>query len=1154
MRAAWLPPFQYSASEATFPTRARARRRSSVKLEVQFLEDRLTPAWTGFAGDTRLPVGEYDTTAILVQFRQGIDVPTNLQLLAGTHLGEEVAPLLLPNLFEIRLEEGVTVQAALDAYTDHGDLVEYADPNWLRTLQAIPNDTNFGQMYGLNNTGQSGGTVDADIDAPEAWDITTGSGSFIVADLDTGIDYNHVDLKANLWVNKNEVAGDGIDNDKNGWVDDIYGVDVRNNTGNPIDTNGHGTHTAGTIGAVGNNGIGVTGVNWNVKVMAIRIFGNAYAGDANVIKGLNYAITNGAKISNNSWGGGGGSNTLFNGIKNARNFGHIFVAAAGNDAADNDSTPFFPANFNLDNVISVGASDRNDKMAGFSSYGATTVDLFAPGVSIMSTLPGDKYGNNDGTSMATPHVTGALALLWDSDPTMTYQEVIARLMSTVDVKPAFTGKSVTGGRLNLNKLLNHAPTLNPIANQVVDELSTLTVTATATDFDTTDKLAYSIVSGPAGTAINATTGVFTWTPTEAQGPGTYTVTVRVDDGGHPNKSDQKSFQITVNEVNDAPVFNPGIGNKVVNEGTTLTFTATASDTEGNPYFFSLLSGPTGATIDANTGVFTWTPTEVNGPGVFNATIRVYQNVPLFMFTDETIQITVNEVNTTPVLAPIGNKTGFEGSLLAFTASATDVDLPANGLTYSLIGAPTGATINAATGAFAWTPGEDQGGQTFAVTIRVTDAGTPNLYAEETIQININEVNLAPDLKPIANAELIRGNQLSLQMNATDPDSPANTFTYSLVSGNAPGSEIDPVTGLFTWRPTSNIPLGVYAFTVKVTDNGTPALSDTETFLVTLTNQPLIITGANNLEAPIVRVFDVKAGTERFNLMAFPERFRGGVHVAAGDVNGDGTPDVIAAMGNGGWSRIRVFSGLNGAPITSFGTSGEIIAYQKTFTGGTWVASMYYNDDEYADVVVGPGVGAGSAGVVKIFSGANGSLLASFKPYGNGFTGGIRVSTGDVNGDSIVDIVTSPAAGMNTTIRVFDGTNLGKIDEFRAGFPNPYNPYGGFFTAVADLNGDGKGEVIVTPGASQPPLVRIFDRTDTFGGVQQFYAEQDPYRFAVRVAVTDLDRDGKADILLGTRSLNAKLSATDGQSLSSLDNFFQGYQPLLKGNLFVAGTL
>jgi len=320
-------------------------------------------------------------------------------------------------------------------------------------------------MYGLNNTGQTGGTIDADIDAPEAWDISTGTGRTIVAVIDTGVDYNHQDLAANMWRNLGEIAGDSIDNDNNGYVDDIYGYDFVNNDANPMDDNGHGTHVSGTIGAVGNNGIGTTGVNWNTKIMALKFLSaNGSGTTAGAISALNYAVRMGANISNNSWGGGGASSLLSQAISNARSAGHIFVAAAGNSGSNNDTTPNYPSNYNFDNVVAVAATDSKDALASFSNYGATTVDIAAPGVGILSTLPGNTYGTYSGTSMATPHVAGALSLIWDQNPTFTYTQVIAKLYSSVDKIAGLNGKVATGGRLNIGNALLGSITNPPPAD------------------------------------------------------------------------------------------------------------------------------------------------------------------------------------------------------------------------------------------------------------------------------------------------------------------------------------------------------------------------------------------------------------------------------------------------------------------------------------------------------------------------------------------------------------------------------------------------------------------------------------------------------------------------------------------------------------------
>ena len=233
----------------------------------------------------------------------------------------------------------------------------------------------------------------------------------MVAIIDTGIDYTHPDLAANIWTNPGEIAGDGIDNDGNGYVDDVHGYDFVNNDGDPMDDHFHGTHTAGTVGAVGNNGVGVTGVNWQVKLMALKFLGASGSGSVSgAVSALEYAVTMGVRLSNNSWGGGGYSQALYDAIKNSQVIGHVFVAAAGNSGVNSDLQPAYPASYDLDNIISVAAIDSSDNLASFSNRGVVTVDLAAPGVAVLSTVLGGGYASYSGTSMATPHVTGAAAL------------------------------------------------------------------------------------------------------------------------------------------------------------------------------------------------------------------------------------------------------------------------------------------------------------------------------------------------------------------------------------------------------------------------------------------------------------------------------------------------------------------------------------------------------------------------------------------------------------------------------------------------------------------------------------------------------------------------------------------------------------------------
>ncbi len=337
------------------------------------------------------------------------------------------------------------------------------------SAQSTPNDPRYGDLYGLHNTGQSGGTVDSDIDAPEAWQVSTGSRDIIVGVVDTGIDYNHPDLAANMWVNPGEIAGNGIDDDGNGFVDDVHGYDFANDDGDPFDDEGHGTHVAGTIGGVGNNGLGIAGVSWEVSLMGLKFLdANGSGSTSDAVQAINYATmmrnqySQNVRITNNSWGGGGSSNAMRQAIEAGSEADILFVAAAGNDGMDNDSNPQYPASYTNDAVISVAATNRNDSLAGFSNYGATSVDLAAPGVGIVSTVPDGGYSSFSGTSMASPHVAGAAALALAVDPTLTVSQLRTGLLGTVDAVGGLSGKTVTGGRLNVGRLvesLSSEPTI-----------------------------------------------------------------------------------------------------------------------------------------------------------------------------------------------------------------------------------------------------------------------------------------------------------------------------------------------------------------------------------------------------------------------------------------------------------------------------------------------------------------------------------------------------------------------------------------------------------------------------------------------------------------------------------------------------------------------
>ncbi|MCY2947669.1 MAG: S8 family serine peptidase [Planctomycetota bacterium] len=327
------------------------------------------------------------------------------------------------------------------------------------------NDPESSKLWGLNNQGQVingvAGTPDADIDLPEALAHATIQTQVVVGIVDTGIDYNHPDLRDNMWKNPGEIAGNNRDDDGNGFIDDVYGFNFVNNTGNPMDDDEHGTHVAGTIAASLNNSQGVAGIaSGAAKLMAIKFLdANGSGTYANAIRALNYATMMSSrgvnlKVLNNSWGGYGTVPALEDAVNATNAAGMLFVASAGNESNDNDGEfKAIPASYAASNIISVAATNNLDELVSFSNYGATTVDLAAPGVGILSTTPGNRYQSFNGTSMAAPHVAGALALAWACHPDKTSTEIQDALFGSVDALDSLDGAVATGGRLNVNNLL-----------------------------------------------------------------------------------------------------------------------------------------------------------------------------------------------------------------------------------------------------------------------------------------------------------------------------------------------------------------------------------------------------------------------------------------------------------------------------------------------------------------------------------------------------------------------------------------------------------------------------------------------------------------------------------------------------------------------------
>jgi len=375
---------------------------------------------------------------------------------------------------EVTLDSVPVTQAKLEELLN----CEYTEPDPIQHASVVPNDPSYSSLWAMPK-----------IQAPQAWDVRSDASSVVVAVVDSGIRYTHDDLSANMWKNSGEIAGNGIDDDGNGYVDDIYGIDAANNDRDPMDDNGHGSHCSGTIGAAGNNGKGVAGAAWKVKLMALKFLSSGGSGaTSDELDCIQYAIDEGAKILSCSFGQSDGSvQSEYDMLQMARTAGIIVVAAAGNDSANNDITPHYPSSYNLDNIVAVAATTQTDALRTSSCYGSTSVDIGAPGESIYSTYfsSNSSYGTMSGTSMATPLVAGCLAVLKAQYPASDYLSLINRIYIGGSSVSSLSGKVKSGKRLNLYGALQATPPLSPPAG------------VTASDGTYSDKVAvtWNAVSG-----------------------------------------------------------------------------------------------------------------------------------------------------------------------------------------------------------------------------------------------------------------------------------------------------------------------------------------------------------------------------------------------------------------------------------------------------------------------------------------------------------------------------------------------------------------------------------------------------------------------------------------------------------------------------------
>ncbi len=416
--------------------------RQAMGFLLEVLESRTVPA--------TISSGPFHPSSLLIKLAPAFEAKAaQLSLLDGVQLERPVGAI--SGLWQAKITHSNLSLDQVVEVLESDPRVSYVSLNGFHGAQTTPNDPQFSSQWDLNPNPIS-------IHATVAWDAFTGSGSTLVAVFDSGVDIHHPDLKSRIWTNTAEIPGDGLDNDRNGVVDDIHGASFAASTvSNDVsDSQGHGTAVAGIIGATGNNGVGIAGVNWATRILPLKVIQNGAALDSDILTAMDYATRAGAKIWNLSLGGGAYSRAMSDALDAASARGIIIVTAAGNSGTDIDLAPSFPASYSAENLVVVAGTDEADKLAGFSNFGVATVDLAAPSTNLLTTVPGGGYGTKSGTSMAAARVSGALSLLWDAAPASASGVILDQLFQFITHPDSLKGKLVTGGRLDLGLIPGHS--------------------------------------------------------------------------------------------------------------------------------------------------------------------------------------------------------------------------------------------------------------------------------------------------------------------------------------------------------------------------------------------------------------------------------------------------------------------------------------------------------------------------------------------------------------------------------------------------------------------------------------------------------------------------------------------------------------------------
>ena len=755
---------------------------------------------------------------VLVKYRRPLAAARRAQLLQDTDADQEMA---VGGAGARRLRSRRHDTATLLTFLRSQPDVAYAEPNYIITSDAVPDDPWFGELWGLFNSGQDNGSVGipgSDIDAAAAWNATTGSRDHAVAIVDSGIDYLHPDLAGNVWsapfpftvrIGGQLVNGEIVGGQEITCAAGTHGFNAINRTCDPFDNFDHGTHVAGTIGAIGNNNRGVTGVNWTASIMAAKFLGaNGTGTIADAIDAIDFVIQASAatganvRVLSNSWSGGGFSQALLDQIERANAHNMLFVASAGNSGLNNDLTPRYPASYNAPNVIAVASTDNRDALAGDSNFGAASVDLAAPGVNVLSTVPGDFYQYKSGTSMAVPHVSGAALLVLSQCPLST-SELKDSLLTTVDPIPALAGRVATGGRLNVNNAIHVCVPWHPdFSLRALPDSRTVAPGASAsyvlalTPFEGfSETVTFSVDGLPPGAggsfsppSLTASGfSMLTVTSSSSTPLGIFSLTIT-----GTSASLERTATATFTTVASLPPV--AVDDFVTtNEDTSksLNVLANDSDPEGDPLFFiSTGQAAHGNAFQGESGGLIYAPhSNYHGQDSFTYTIGDGRGGT----STATVTVTVVPVNDAPRATNQAVSTP-EDVAAAMTLAGTDAE--GDALTYFVVNPPLRGTLSGIPPALTYTPASNYHGAD-SFTFRANDGALNSNVG--TVSITVTAVNDAPVALP-QNVVLDEDTARAVTLAASDVEGAA--LTYAIVASPAHGA-LSGTPPALTYTPSPN---------------------------------------------------------------------------------------------------------------------------------------------------------------------------------------------------------------------------------------------------------------------------------------------------------------------------------------------------------------